>query len=168
LVLDPQVLNHLYQNWLKMDQSVSTENASEAGKPSVVVEWWIRDGQFKLLLSQAGFRLGPGSKFLGTNLDSSEANWILELDPALDSSLHLGCPNHELSLELFFGGLETIDFPSKMVPCGFSLNLPLFGLGPHLKALGPIYGSQWLGSFYFIGPWTVDPHLKWPAFLNVI
>ncbi len=29
---------------------------------------------------------GPGSKFLGTKLDSFEGNWILELDPALDRS----------------------------------------------------------------------------------
>jgi hypothetical protein len=31
--------------------------------------------------------------------------------------------------ELFFWGSEPIDFPSKMVPCRFSLDLPLFGLG---------------------------------------
>ncbi len=57
-----------------------------------------------------------GSKFLGTNLDSFEANGILELDHALDLSLHLGSPNHELSFWglffFFFGlfGVQTILF----------------------------------------------------------
>jgi len=65
-----------------------------------------------------------GSKFLGTNLVSFEANWILEFVLALDPSLHLGSPNHDLSFELLFlGGSKPIDFPFKMVPCGFSLNL---------------------------------------------
>jgi hypothetical protein len=40
-------------------------------------------------------------KFLGTNLDLFETNWMLELDLALDPSLYLGSPNHELSFELF-------------------------------------------------------------------
>jgi hypothetical protein len=33
-------------------------------------------------------------------------------------------------------------------------------LDPHLKAMGPIYGPQPIGLAYFIGPWTLDPHLK--------
>jgi len=40
---------------------------------------------------------GPGSNFLGTNLDWFEANWILELDCTLIPSLILGSPNQELS-----------------------------------------------------------------------
>jgi hypothetical protein len=36
---------------------------------------------------------GPGSNFLGTNLDWFEANWILELDYTLVPSLILGSPN---------------------------------------------------------------------------
>jgi hypothetical protein len=33
----------------------------------------------------------------------------------------------------------------------------------HLKAMGPsYYGSQPIVLLYFIGPWTRDPHLKWP------
>jgi hypothetical protein len=40
---------------------------------------------------------GPGSNFLGTNLDWFEANWILELDSTLVPSLILGSPNQELS-----------------------------------------------------------------------
>ncbi len=38
-------------------------------------------------------RPGLGSKLLGTNLHSFEANQIFELDPALDPSLHLGSSN---------------------------------------------------------------------------
>ncbi len=38
-----------------------------------------------------------GSKFLRTNLDSFEANSILELELAFNPSLHLDSPNHELS-----------------------------------------------------------------------
>jgi hypothetical protein len=37
---------------------------------------------------------GPGSQFIGTDLDSFEANWILELDP----SLHFGSSNHKQAL----------------------------------------------------------------------
>jgi hypothetical protein len=40
---------------------------------------------------------GPGSNFLGTNLDWFEANWILELDCTLVPNLILGSPNQELS-----------------------------------------------------------------------
>jgi hypothetical protein len=40
---------------------------------------------------------GLGFKFIGTNLDSFGANRNLELDLALDLSLHLGSPNHKLS-----------------------------------------------------------------------
>ncbi len=79
---------------------------------------------------KAHFRLGPGSKLVGpiwTHLKQIES---FELDHALDPSLHLGSPNHELSFELsFFFGSEPVDFPSKMVPCKFSLDLQLFGLG---------------------------------------
>jgi hypothetical protein len=28
--------------------------------------------------------------------------------------------------------------------------------------VGSIYGSHPIGLLYFIGPWTLDPHLKWP------
>jgi len=50
-----------------------------------------------------------------TNLDSFEANWILELDHALDPSLHVGSPNHELCFEIFifFFEFDPIDFLSK-------------------------------------------------------
>ncbi len=54
----------------------------------------------------------------------------------MDPSLHLGSPNHELSFELFVFWSKPIHFPSKMVPCRFSLDLPLFGLGPSSKGHG--------------------------------
>jgi hypothetical protein len=73
-------------------------------------------------------------------------------------SLDLGSPNHEL----FFLWSKPIDFPTKMEPCSFGLDLPLLVLDPHLKAVGPIYGSQLIGLVYFIGPCNLDPHLKWP------
>jgi len=41
---------------------------------------------------------GPRSNFLGTNLDSFEANWILELDCTLVPILIRGSPNYELSI----------------------------------------------------------------------
>jgi hypothetical protein len=40
---------------------------------------------------------GLGSKLLGTNLSSFDANWTLELDLALDPNFHPGTSNHELS-----------------------------------------------------------------------
>jgi hypothetical protein len=53
-----------------------------------------------------------------------------KLDPWVGPmSLHLGSPNHEL----FFFGSKPIDFPTKMEPCSFSLDLPLLVLYPHLK-----------------------------------
>ncbi len=69
---------------------------------------------------------------------------ILELDP----TLHLGSSNHELSFlaPFFFFGLEPIDFPSKMVPCKFHLDLPFFGLGPSSKVAMSL--NQW--SYYLM------------------
>jgi hypothetical protein len=54
------------------------------------------------LYFEAHFRWGPGSKFKGTNVDSFEANWLLELEPTLDTSLHLGSSNHKLFFFFFF------------------------------------------------------------------
>jgi hypothetical protein len=102
------------------------------------------------------------SKFLGTNSNSFEANWILELDLALDLSLHLSSSNHELFFLVLFLGSNQFDFPSKMVPHKFSLDLPLFGFGLSSKGCGS--NLYWLLSkqlFYFIGP-RLYPNLKWP------
>jgi hypothetical protein len=83
---------------------------------------------------------------------------ILELDPRL----HLGSPNHELSFEFYFcfvGGQNQLIFPPKW--CHVDLGIcHVLVMDSHLKAMGPIYGSQPIRLFYFIGPWTLDPHLK--------
>jgi hypothetical protein len=78
--------------------------------------------------------MGPGFKFLGIKLDSFEANWILEMEPALNPSLNLGSPKLELSFEHFFWKLENwLIFPAKWCLCRFSHNLPQFCLGPSSK-----------------------------------
>ncbi len=98
---------------------------------------------------------GPGSKFIGTNLDSFEANWILELDPRLYPSLHLGSPNSELSLKLFsFSLVWTNWFSLQNGICRFSLDLPLFGLGPSSKGCG---SNLWLPTNRIaLFHWTLD------------
>jgi hypothetical protein len=108
--------------------------------------------------------MGPGFKFLGTKLDSFEAKWILELDPALNPSLNLGSPKHELSFEHFvFWKLESIDFSLQNDAYeGLTSICPYLVLDLHLTAKSPIYGSQPIGILYFTGPWTLDLHLKWP------
>jgi len=100
------------------------------------------------------FRWGSGSKFLGTKLELFEANWILELDPFLDPSLHLGSPNHELSFELFFLGLNRLIFLPKWWPCRFSLHLPLFGLGPSSK--GHSFNLLFSANRIALLHWTLD------------
>jgi hypothetical protein len=88
---------------------------------------------------------GPGSKFLGTNLDTLEAN----LSPWVEPCLHLGSPNHEL-----FILVQTNLFSSKMVPCRFRLNLSLFGLGPWSEGCG---SNLWLlANRIALFHWTLD------------
>ncbi len=55
---------------------------------------------------------------------------------------------------VFFFRFEAIDFPSKMVSCRFSLDLPLFGLGPSSKGLR---SNLWLSSNRIdLFHWTPD------------
>jgi len=62
-----------------------------------------------------------------------------------------------------FFGSKPIDIPYKMVPCiRLALICHFLVLDPHLKAMGPNYGPQPIGLAYFIGAWTLDPHLKYP------
>jgi hypothetical protein len=108
--------------------------------------------------------MGPRSKFVGTNLDSFETNWTLELDLALDLSMRFGSSNRELSFwaPFFFGGgLNQLIFPRKWCHVGLALICHFLVVDPHLKAMGPHYGGYWIGLLYFIGPRTLDPHLKW-------
>jgi hypothetical protein len=104
------------------------------------------------------------------NLDTFEANWVLELDPALDPSLHLGSSNSELSFFnsfIYLFWFESIDFPSKMVwRCKFSLNLPLLGLGPSSKGLGS--NLLWLSSHRIaLFHWTLDLEPSSKVALNI-
>jgi hypothetical protein len=55
---------------------------------------------------------GPGSNFLGTNLDWFEANWILELDYTLVPSLILGLQIRSSPFNTIMW-YEPIDFPPK-------------------------------------------------------
>jgi hypothetical protein len=79
---------------------------------------------------------GRGSNFLATNLDWFEANWILESDHTWVPRTIPGSPNQELSILALFFDPNQLIFPPKLVPCRFSLNLPLFGLGPSSIGLG--------------------------------
>ncbi len=112
------------------------------------------------LIEQTKAHFSSRFKFLRTNLNSYEANWIFELGLALDFSLHFGFPNYE-HFELFCFGLNQLT-PSNWCHVILASIYHFWILDPHLKAMGPIYGSQPIVLFYFIGPWTLDPHLRWP------
>ncbi len=72
------------------------------------------------------FRWGPGSKFLGTNLDSFEENWVLELDPSFAPWFFKSWALF-LSSFFFFFGSEPIWFsPPKIVRSKFNLDSTLF------------------------------------------
>jgi hypothetical protein len=97
----------------------------------------------------------PRSKFLGTNLDSLEVNWILWVGPYLASWFS---KPWALLWAQFFLGSKPIDFPFKMVPCKFSLDLPLVGLGSSSKGRG---SNLWLSANRICSisldprPWTL-------------
>ncbi len=101
----------------------------------------------------------PKFNIIGTNFDSFEANWILELEHAWNLSLHFGSPNHEFlkPLSSFFG-LNQLIFPPKWHHVVLICHFLVFDL--HLKTMGPIYGFQSIGLLYFIGPLNLDPHLN--------
>jgi hypothetical protein len=74
---------------------------------------------------------------------------ILELDP----TLHLGSSKHELSfLAPFFFCWNQLIFPPKWCHASFTFICHFLGLDPHLKAMGPNYGSHPRALLYFIGP----------------
>lgn len=99
---------------------------------------------------------GPGSKFLGTNLDSFQTNWILEMDMpwTVACILVLLIMSSPLSS---FSPSHPIDLPSKMMPSRFGLYLPLFGLGPSSKVT--------LSSFPSVGHQTAPTH--WLHVINL-
>jgi len=101
---------------------------------------------------------GPGSNFLGTNLDSCEANWILELECTRVLSLILGSPNQELSFNHCL--LVWTNWFFLQHRCHISLNLPLFGLGPSSKGLGT--NSKLSTNKIAWIHWSLDLRLKLP------
>jgi hypothetical protein len=81
---------------------------------------------------------GPGSNFLGNNLDWFEENWILEWDCTLVPSRILGSPNQELSSYHCF--LVRTNWFSLQNRChaGLASICHFLVSDPCLKALGPI------------------------------
>jgi hypothetical protein len=60
-----------------------------------------------------------------------------------------------MSILSFFFWFKPIDFPSNWCHVILASIYHFWILDPHLKAMGPIYGSQRIVLFYFIGPWTL-------------
>ncbi len=90
------------------------------------------------------FRWGPGSDSWEPIWTHLKQIWVLGLNLALDPSLHLGSPNHELFILV----------QPKMVPCRFRLYLSLFGLGPWSKGCG---SNLWLSANRIaLFHWTLD------------
>jgi hypothetical protein len=96
--------------------------------------------------------------------NSKELMWThLKLIGSLSWSLHwtLACILVLQIISFFFffffcysGSFEPIDVTSKMVPCRFSLDLPLFGLGPSSKGHR---SNLWLSSNRIaLFHWTLD------------
>jgi len=96
--------------------------------------------------------MGPGSKFVETNLDSFEANWILELEPALDPSLRLGSSNHGLTFLVLFLLVATNWFSlHDAAMSGLASVYHFLVFDPHLK----VPGVQFMTLIeYFDGPFT--------------
>jgi hypothetical protein len=86
----------------------------------------------------------------------------LKLEPTLDTSLHLGSSNHKLFSFGVGGLLNQLMLPPKWCHVDLALICPFLVLDPDLKAIGLIYGSHPIGLLYFIGPWTLGRHQKWP------
>jgi hypothetical protein len=79
--------------------------------------------------------------------------WVWSLPWTL--ALHLGSPNHKLSFWALCLGPNRLILPSKMVPCGFSHFLPLFGLGP--SSIGHGSNLLWLSpNRIALFHWTLD------------
>jgi hypothetical protein len=109
--------------------------------------------------------MGPRCKF-GLILKQIESlSWTLPW--TLASILVLQIMS-SLFLALFLLGFQTNGFSFQnrcLVDLASICHFFALG-GPHLKAMGPIYGSHPIGLLYFIGPGTLNPHLKWPFISN--
>jgi hypothetical protein len=80
--------------------------------------------------------------FEGTNFDSFEIESWSWVWPHIDPRLHFGSSNHEISFWAF-QLVQTNWFPSKMVPCTFNFDLPLFSPSPSSKGHE---SNLWLSS----------------------
>jgi hypothetical protein len=103
-------------------------NRADCGSPHKESKWSCSKNHW------AHFRRGSRSNFLGTNLDSCEANWILESECTWVPSLILGSPNQKLSFNRCL--LVWTNWFSLQNSCHISLNLLLFGLGLLSTGLG--------------------------------
>jgi len=84
--------------------------------------------------------------------------WVVALDP----NLHVESSNHELSFfkaffcflffVFFLGGSIQLIFLPKWCHVDLALICHVLVWDPHLKAMGPIYGSHPIRSLYFVGP----------------
>ncbi len=124
-------------------------------------EYWSILGMFTTQTKRPTFDGVECSKCLGTNLDSFEANWILELElwgePTLASWFFKSWALSFL-VEFFsciFSGLNQLIFPPKWCHVSLASNLPLFGLEPSSK--GPA-SNLWLSSnrIMVLFHWTLD------------
>jgi hypothetical protein len=66
-----------------------------------------------------------------------------------------------------FFWFEQIDFPPNCCQTGLASICHFLVSDHHLKAMGPIYGSQPIGLHYFHWSLELGPHLKWPLRLSV-
>jgi hypothetical protein len=58
--------------------------------------------------------------------------------------------------------LNQFVFPPKWCQVSWALICRFLVFNLHLKVMGPFYGYQPIRLFYFVGPSTLDFHLKWP------
>ncbi len=115
-----------------------------------VLRRMIQDGEAK-----AHFRWDPRFKFLKTDLDSFEANWILELDLALDPSLHIRSLNH---VHWILFGFNQLVFPSKWFLVILASICHFLVLDPHLW-----FSTNMIILFYI---WTLDLRLSFKVALS--
>jgi hypothetical protein len=108
----------------------------------------IPRNQFGLIWSKLNPQVWPCLRLLGAQLGSS---------------------NHELFFELFFwkGSNQLI-----LVHIGLALNCLFLMLNPHLKAMGPIYGSHYLLCHHLghcISPCAFNPILfQWMCAMKAL
>jgi hypothetical protein len=76
--------------------------------------------------------------------------WVVY--PTLDPRLHLSSSNHDLSFVALFNFLVWTDFPSNWCHVYLASICHFWVMDPHLKDVGPIYGSHTIGLLYSLDP----------------